>query len=99
VARVGFERHILKPGLIFKGKGLKAVAFELWVNRVQLAPPPTAASLASVLWSRNPLICADLATSRCVGLALPLPEATGWLYGPYRLSSSSAVIDCCKITR
>jgi hypothetical protein len=24
---------------MFKGKGLKAVAFKLWVNRVQLAPP------------------------------------------------------------
>jgi hypothetical protein len=34
----------LKPGLIFKGKGLKPVAFKLWVNRVQLAPPHRAAS-------------------------------------------------------
>jgi hypothetical protein len=39
VAQVEFERHMLKPGLIFKGKGLKPVAFKLWVNRVQLAPP------------------------------------------------------------
>jgi hypothetical protein len=39
VAQVGFERHILKPGLIFKGKGLKPGAFTLWVNRVQRAPP------------------------------------------------------------
>jgi hypothetical protein len=31
--------HVLKPGLIFKGKGLKPVAFKLWVNGVQLAPP------------------------------------------------------------
>jgi hypothetical protein len=38
-AQVAFERHILKPGLLFKGKGLKPVAFKLWVNRVQLAPP------------------------------------------------------------
>jgi hypothetical protein len=37
--QVASERHILKPGLIFKGKGLKPVAFKLWVNRVQLAPP------------------------------------------------------------
>ena len=39
VAQVEFERHILKPGLMFKGKGLKPVAFKLWVNIVQLAPP------------------------------------------------------------
>jgi hypothetical protein len=32
VAQVEFERHILKPGLIFKGKGLKPGAFRaLWV--------------------------------------------------------------------
>jgi hypothetical protein len=35
-AQVAFERHVLKPGLIFKGKGLKPVAFKLWVNRAQL---------------------------------------------------------------
>jgi hypothetical protein len=39
VAQVEFERHVLKPGLIFKGEGLKPVAFKLWVNRVQRAPP------------------------------------------------------------
>jgi hypothetical protein len=31
-AQVAFERHILKPGLVFKGEGLKPVAFKLWVN-------------------------------------------------------------------
>jgi hypothetical protein len=38
-AQVEFERHILKPGLIFKGKGLKPLAFKLWVSIVQRAPP------------------------------------------------------------
>ena len=41
VAQVEFERHVLKPGLIFmifKGTYLKSVAFKLWV-RIQLAPP------------------------------------------------------------
>jgi hypothetical protein len=38
-AQVEFERHTLKPGLIFKGiKGLKPVAFNLWFHIVQLAP-------------------------------------------------------------
>jgi hypothetical protein len=54
VAQVEFERHILKPGLLCKGEGLKAGDFKLWVNRVQLAPPhrmstrsaPTEASYA-----------------------------------------------------
>jgi hypothetical protein len=35
----------LKPGLIFKGNGLKPVAFKLWVNRVQLAPPRLGAAV------------------------------------------------------
>jgi hypothetical protein len=34
------ERHVLKPELIFKGEGLKPVAFKLWVSRAQLAPAP-----------------------------------------------------------
>jgi hypothetical protein len=34
VAQVEFERHILKPGLIFVGTGLKPVAFKLWSTRV-----------------------------------------------------------------
>jgi hypothetical protein len=37
--QVECERHILKPGLMFEGKGLKPVACKLWVNRVQRAPP------------------------------------------------------------
>jgi hypothetical protein len=37
--QVAFERHILKPGLMFKGTGLKSVSFKLWVKRVQRAPP------------------------------------------------------------
>jgi hypothetical protein len=58
VARVEFERHVLKPGLIFKGKGSKPVAFKLWVNRVKVVKPhlvvadinfvtPTAAAVAT----------------------------------------------------
>jgi hypothetical protein len=42
VAQVECERHILKPGLMFKGKGLKPVAFKPsmgQVNRVQLVQP------------------------------------------------------------
>jgi hypothetical protein len=39
VVQVEFERHILKPGGLINGKGLKPVAFKLRVNRVQLAPP------------------------------------------------------------
>jgi hypothetical protein len=38
-AQVVFERHILKPGLMFKGKGLKPAAFQLWVRGRQRAPP------------------------------------------------------------
>ncbi len=38
-AQVEFERHILKPGLMFKGKGLKPGAFQLWVRGSQRAPP------------------------------------------------------------
>jgi hypothetical protein len=38
-AQVEFEKHILKPGLIFKGKGLKSVAFKLWLNIIQPASP------------------------------------------------------------
>jgi hypothetical protein len=37
--QVAFERRILTPGFLCKGKGLKPVAFKLWVNRVQRAPP------------------------------------------------------------
>jgi hypothetical protein len=32
VAQVEFDRHVLKPGLIFKGKGLEPRAFQLWVR-------------------------------------------------------------------
>jgi hypothetical protein len=40
VAQVAFERQTLRPGLVFKGKGLpKPVAFKLRVSRVPLAPP------------------------------------------------------------
>jgi hypothetical protein len=41
MAQVAFARHILKPGLIFKGKGLKPVGFKLWINMVPAwtAPP------------------------------------------------------------
>jgi hypothetical protein len=41
-AQVACERHVLKPGLMFKGKGLKPVAFKLMGQQsstVQLAPP------------------------------------------------------------
>jgi hypothetical protein len=40
VVQVQFERHTLKPGLIFKGQGLKPVAVKLWVNWIQFAAPP-----------------------------------------------------------
>jgi hypothetical protein len=49
-AQVESERHILKPGLMFKGKGLKPVAFKLWVNnRVQRAPPHHVEGSAAVV--------------------------------------------------
>jgi hypothetical protein len=36
VAQVEFEKRAqYETGLTFKGKGLKPVAFKLWVNRVQ----------------------------------------------------------------
>jgi hypothetical protein len=41
VAQVEFKTHILKPaGLIFKGKGLKPVAFKLWVNIISTCTAP-----------------------------------------------------------
>jgi hypothetical protein len=46
--QVEFERHILKPGLVFKGKGLKAGAFQLWVRGSQRAPPHRALVAALV---------------------------------------------------
>jgi hypothetical protein len=49
VAHVEFERHILKPGLIFKGKGLKPVAFKLWVNTEFNLHRPTLASSISAM--------------------------------------------------
>jgi hypothetical protein len=42
--QVEFERHILKPGLVFKGKSLKPGAFQLWVRGGQRAPPPPCVS-------------------------------------------------------
>jgi hypothetical protein len=45
--QVEFERHILKPGLIFKGKGVsKPVASKLWVHKVQLLLPHLGSVLA-----------------------------------------------------
>jgi hypothetical protein len=39
VAQVAFERHVLKPGLMLKGKGLKPAIFQLWFRESQRAPP------------------------------------------------------------
>jgi hypothetical protein len=38
-AQVAFDRHILKPGLMFEGKSLNPGAFQLWVRGSQRAPP------------------------------------------------------------
>jgi hypothetical protein len=38
-AQVSFERRIFIPGLMFKGKGLKPGAFQIWVRGSQRAPP------------------------------------------------------------
>jgi hypothetical protein len=52
-AQHAFERHVLKPGLMFTGTGLKPVAFKLWVNRLQRAPPRHDGVLLLVLLPRG----------------------------------------------
>jgi hypothetical protein len=70
VAQVEFEKHVLKPGLICKGKGLKPVAFKLWVNRVQCVEPRRSLQLSHSL--RKHLFFIEF---RC-GLLLLLPVLT-----------------------
>jgi hypothetical protein len=39
--KLNLKRHVLKPGVMFKGKGLKPAAFQAYgSNIIQVAPPP-----------------------------------------------------------
>jgi hypothetical protein len=74
-AQVEFERHILKPGLMFKGKGLKPATFQLWVRGSPRAPPHLAIHPAS---ERKPMRARwrAVAATRCVSKKQRLGNGT-----------------------
>jgi hypothetical protein len=69
-AQVEFERHILKPGFMFKGKGLTPGAFQLWVMGVNVHRPTRllsqcrcCSSWQSTRYSMVFIICASASTA------------------------------------
>jgi hypothetical protein len=63
--QVVFKRHVLNPGLTFKGKGLKPSAFQIWAAMVQGESTCTAPPHAMHHRSSR--------TTRCITFAAPSP--------------------------